>query len=205
MPNGSLGRGGFRTGLELALLGLVLDLAPGSVMALDDLFNASPVPSALPSPPDLKSTADEKARQVTLFAIRAIPRSTELDPRLGTVRDQLRRVLPGHGFTLLDVQSKRIEASQSVTCDLGKGYKAETILVQPFDENGKVQLRCSLSQKGTQEFSALFKTPANQLFFYERLLGDGRRVLIGVAARDAMTIDNSSDKARSKESPGRQR
>ena len=35
-------------------------------------------------------------------------------------------------------------AGESVDCDLGNGYTAETSLVQPVDENGKVQLRCEL-------------------------------------------------------------
>ena len=95
----------------------------------------------------------------------------------------MRKVLPGHGFKLLDVESKRVEATQSVTCDLGNGYKAETVLVRPLDENGKVQLRCNLSQQGIKEFSILVNTPINQLFFYERSLKDGTRVLIGVGAR----------------------
>ena len=184
----------------LVLLGLMLGRTPGSGMAIDDPRHVSVAASASLSPPSLKSTADEKARQVTLFAIRAIPRSKELDPRLETVQGQLRKLLPGYGFRLLDVQSKRIEAGQSVTCDLGNGAKAEAILVRPCDENGKVQLRCGVSQKGTQEFSALFKTPANQLFFYERLLGDGTRVLIGVGARDAMKIDGSREPAGSEKS-----
>ena len=76
-----------------------------------------------------------------------------------------------------------------MTCDLGNGYKAETILVRPLDENGKVQLRCNLSQQGTKEFSTLVKTPINQLFFYERSLKDGSRVLIGVGARDALKVE----------------
>jgi hypothetical protein len=109
----------------------------------------------------------------------------------------LRKLLPGHGFRLVNVQSKRLEGSQSVTCDIGNGTKAETTLVRPFDEDGKVQLRCSLSQKGARQFSALFKTPANQLFFYERSLSDGARVLIGVAARDTMKIDSSRETAES--------
>jgi hypothetical protein len=91
--------------------------------------------------------------------------------------------LPGHGFKLLDVQSKRVEAKQSVTCELGNGYKAETVLVRSLDENGKVQLRCTLKSNGEPEFSTLVKTPENQLFFYERSLKDGTRVLIGVGAR----------------------
>lgn len=200
MPTRSLGRTRFRTGLKLAFLGLVLGRTPGSGMAIDDPLHVSVATSASLSPPNLKSTADEKARQVTLFAIRAIPGSMELDPRLETVQGQLRKILPGYGFRLLDVQSKRIEASQSVSCNLGNGIKAETTLVRPFDENGKVQLRCSVYQKGTREFSALFKTPANQLFFYEQLLGDGTRVLIGVGARDAMKVDGSHETARSAKS-----
>lgn len=196
----SAGRTHLRTGLKLALLGLALGLTPGSGMAIDDPRYVTVAPSEPLSPPNLKSTADEKARQVTLFAIRAIPGSKELDPRLETVQGQLRKALPGFGFRLLDGQSKRIETSQSVTCNLGNGYTAEAILVGPFDENGKVQLRCSVSQKGTREFSALFKTPANQLFFYERLLGDGTRVLIGVGARDAMKMDGSHEPPTSKTS-----
>ncbi len=178
---------------------------PGSGMAIDDPLHVSVAPSASLSPPSLKSTADEKARQVTLFAIRAIPGSKELDPRLETVQGQLCKALPGYGFRLLDVESKRIEASQSVTCNLGNGTKAEAILVRPFDENGKVLLRCSVFQKGTREFSALFKTPANQLFFYEQTLGDGTRVLIGVGSRDAMKIDGSHGTARSAKSEGPER
>jgi hypothetical protein len=127
--------------------------------------------------------ADESARQVTVFAILATPASTVIDPRLEKIQAQLRKVLPDHGFKLLDVQSKRIEAKQSVTCHLGSGYKAETLLVRALDENGKVQLRCTLESNGKPEFSTLVKTAANQLFFYERSLKDGTRVLIGIGAR----------------------
>jgi hypothetical protein len=118
-----------------------------------------------------------------VFAILATPASTLVDPRLEKILGQLRKVLPHHGFKLLDVQSKRIEAKQSVTCHLGNGYKAETLLVSALDENGKVQLRCTLESKGTPEFSTLVKTAVNQLFFYERSLKDGTRVLIGIGAR----------------------
>jgi hypothetical protein len=139
--------------------------------------------------PDLKSSADERARQVTMFAILATPGPATVDPRLGAVRAQLRKVLPGHGFKLLDVESKRIETGESVTCDLGHSYNAETSLVRPIDENGKVQLRCTLMLQGKQEFSTLVKTPVNQLFFYERSLRDGTRVVIGVGARDIMKVE----------------
>lgn len=197
MPTRFLGRSCFRTGLKLAFLGLVFSQMPGSGMAIDDPNPVSIAPSAPFSPPNLKSTADETARQVTLFAIRAIPGSKERDRRLETVQEQLRKALPGYGFRLLDAESKRVQANQSITCDLGNGYKTEAVLVRPLDENGKVQLRCCVSHKGTREFSALFKTPVNQLFFYDRTLGDGMRVLIGVGARDALKVDGLLDAAES--------
>jgi hypothetical protein len=131
------------------------------------------------------TSEDVTARQVTVFAILATADSTMIDPRLAGVEAQLRKVMPEHGFKLLDVQSKRIGAEQAVTCDLGNGYKARTELVRPLDENGKVELRCSLVLKAEPQFSTLVKTPPNQLFFYERSLKDGSRVLIGVGARVA--------------------
>jgi hypothetical protein len=131
-----------------------------------------------------KRAGDGIPRQVTVFAILATPDTATVDPRLtDDVKTQLRKILPGHGFKLLDVQSKRIEVDQAVKCDLGKGYTAETVLVRSPDENGKVQLRCSLALKKAPQFSILVKTPVNQLFFYERSLQDGSRVLIGVGAR----------------------
>jgi hypothetical protein len=131
------------------------------------------------------TSEDVTARQVTVFAILATADPAAIDPRLAGVETQLRKVMPDHGFKLLDVQSKRIEAKQAVSCDLGNGYKARTELVRPLDENGKVELRCSLALKSEPVFSALVRTPPNQLFFYERALKDGSRVLIGVGARVA--------------------
>jgi hypothetical protein len=142
-----------------------------------------PGPDRSAESPTWSVSGDPTERQVTLFAILAIPSSSEVDPRLDTVKTQLRKVLPGYGFKLRDVLSKRIEAGQSLTCDLGNGYKAEALLVKSLDENGKVQLRCNLTYKGIKEFSTLVKSPVNQLFFYERSLRQGTRVLIGVGAR----------------------
>lgn len=148
-------------------------------------------PAQAPAAPQhqLKSSADESARQVTVFAILATPGATKVDSRLGSIRAELRKILPGHGFQLLAVESKRIETRQSITCELVHGYKAETTLVRPIDETGKVHLRCVLSKEGKPEFSTLVKTPVNQLFFYERSLGDGTKVMIGVGARDSMKVD----------------
>jgi hypothetical protein len=183
-------------GIGLIVLGLgvvlaiVLAIVPGNGVGLGQTGDG-PGAAQDQSQPKLKSSADEAARQVTVFAILATADPAAIDPRLASVNSQLCKVLPGHGFKLLDVKSKRIEATQSVTCDLGNGYKAETVLVRPLDENGKVQLRCNLSQQGTKEFSTLVKTPINQLFFYERSLKDGSRVLIGVGARDALKVEGA--------------
>jgi hypothetical protein len=187
-------RSGLRVGLALIALGLgiVCAMLPGNVVGLGQTVDVPRVAQD-PEQPKYKSSADEAARQVTVFAILATNDPAAVDPRLASVHSQLRKVLPGHGFKLLEVVSKRIEAAQTVACDLGNGYKAETVLVRPLDENGKVQLRCMLSQHGTKEFSTLVKTPINQLFFYERLLKDGTRVLIGVGARDAFKVEGAQD------------
>jgi len=159
-------RNGLRMGIGLIVLGLVVVLArvPGNGVGLGQTVD-DPRAVQDPAQPKLKSSADETARQVTVFAILATNDPAAIDPRLASVNSQLRKVLPGHGFKLLHVESKRVEATQSVTCDLGNGYEAETVLVRPLDENGKAQLRCNLSQQGIKEFSTLVKTPINQLFF----------------------------------------
>ena len=185
-------RNGSKIAIGVIVLGIggLLAIVPGNRVGLGQSVGDSEVSETAAQPGyKKKSDADETARQVTVFAILATKDRQAVDPRLASVQAQLRKALPGHGFKLLDVESKRLEATQSVTCDLGNGFKAETVLVRPLDENGKVQLRCNLSQKGTLEFSTLVKTPINQLFFYERLLKDGSRVLIGVGARDALKVE----------------
>jgi hypothetical protein len=126
----------------------------------------------------------EVVRQVTVFAIVATPGGKSVDAKLTAVQPQLNRLLPAHGFKLLDAQSARIVAGESVECKLGHGYTAETVLVRPIDEDGKVQLRCELSLDGELQFSATVRTPLNQLFFCERpYLTDGSKLLIGVGTR----------------------
>jgi hypothetical protein len=96
----------------------------------------------------------------------------------------LNRLLPHHDFKLLDAQSGRIVAGESVDCDLGHGYTAETTLVRPVDEDGKVQLRCELFLDKALQFSANAKAPLNQLFFWERpFLDDGSKLLMGIGVR----------------------
>jgi hypothetical protein len=127
----------------------------------------------------------EIVRHVTVFAVVATPGGKAVDSKLTNIQPHLSRLLPGHGFNLLDAQSARIVAGESVECKLTHGYTVETTLVRPIDEDGKVQLRCELSLDGERQFSATVRTPLNQLFFCERpYLSDGSKLLIGVAARE---------------------
>jgi len=130
---------------------------------------------------DIK-TADE-ARQVTIFGIIATPGTKTADTNLATIKTQLDKLLPKHGFKLLDAQSKRIVAGESVTGDLRNGYTVVTSLVQAVDEDGKVQIRCELFKDQDRQFSTVVKTPPLQLFFCQRALLDGSQLLIGVGVR----------------------
>jgi hypothetical protein len=123
------------------------------------------------------------ARLVTVIGIVATPDSSTIDSRLAKFKSQLDKLKPKHGFKLLDAQSKRIETGESVICDLKDGYTSQTILIQPLDDGGKVELRCELWHDDARLSSTLVKTPLNQLFFYERDLEDGSQLLIGVGTR----------------------
>jgi hypothetical protein len=147
-------------------------------------------------------SGDDGARQVTVFAILAKPGSKVVDSKLASIEAQLNRLLPHHGFKLLDAQSKPLVAGESVVSDLGQGYTVETSLVPRVDDPdllgaavgvlaaqlekplGKVHLRCELFLNHTLQFSANVQVPLNQLFFCERpFLDDGTKLLIGVGAR----------------------
>jgi hypothetical protein len=127
--------------------------------------------------------ADNEARQVTVFAIVATPGTKTVDSKLAAIKTQLDKLMPQHGFKLLDVQSKPLVTGESVACDLRNGYTTQTKLVGPMDENGKVPLRCELFLDQKREFSTLVKTPTNQLFFCKWELDDGSAFLIGVGTR----------------------
>jgi hypothetical protein len=133
---------------------------------------------------EVKSEPDDnEPRQVTVFAIVATPGTKTVDSKLATIKPQLDKLMPQHGFKLLDVQSKPLVIGESVACDLRNGYTTQTKLVGSMDENAKVPLRCELFLNQSREFSTLVKTPTNQLFFCERELPDGSALLIGVGAR----------------------
>lgn len=123
------------------------------------------------------------SRQVTVFGILAVPNSEVLDPKLKSIAPQLRQLFPNHGFKLLGVETKRIDTGESHTCDLGDGFAAQTQLVTPMDDNGKVTLRFQLNQDGQMAFASLVTTPPNQLSFAEKQLPDGSRLVIGIGVR----------------------
>lgn len=127
--------------------------------------------------------ADDEARQLTVFGVIATPGGKTTDTNLASIKTQLDKLLPKHGFKLLDAQSKRIVSGEAVTCDLRNGHTLVASLVQPVDENGKVQIRCELFRNHKSEFSTVVKTPPNQLFFCQRALQDGSQLLIGVGVR----------------------
>ena len=167
----------FWTALALVTLALV---GPGTAAAQTYLARA---PAEAPPGPD----ADDPAgRQVTLFAVVANANDSRIDPRLVKVSSQLKKLLPGHGFRLLAVQTKRLTVGQGpLTCDLGDGVTAATTLVNALDDNGKVQLRCAVlaGPAQTTQLETTVSTPPNQLFFCEKTLPSGQRLLIGVGAR----------------------
>ncbi len=128
-------------------------------------------------------SSDEAARQVTVFGVIATPGGKGVDAKLLRIKTQLAQLIPNHSFKLLDAQTSRMVAGDSLSCDLGSTYKVDTCLVQPLDENGMVQLRCELFYDQHRLFSTLVKAPSNQLFFCQRALDDGSQLLIGIGAR----------------------
>lgn len=127
---------------------------------------------------------DVPSRQVTVFGILANPNDATLDAKLKPIAPQLRRLFPGHGFKLLGAETRRIAQGQSVICDLGDGFEAGAQLMSPYDANGKTQLRFELDQDGMIDFARIVSTPTNQLFFLDKRLPDGTRLIIGIGVRE---------------------
>jgi hypothetical protein len=126
---------------------------------------------------------DLPSRQVTLFGILATPGSTTIDPQLKNMAPQLRKLLPGYGFKLLQVESKRLAVTQTVACEKLNQWSVETTLLDALDDNGKVQLRLALGYQGQLQMATIVSTPPNQLFFFDKALDDGSHLLIGIGAR----------------------
>jgi hypothetical protein len=122
-------------------------------------------------------------RQVTVFGVLATPGQAKDDEKLKDVLPQLRALLPGHSFKLLKVESKRMVAGDGIQCDLGSGFVASSRLIAPLDANGKVQLQFDLSVQGLSQFQTIVTTPPNQIFYINRMLPNGERLIIGIGAR----------------------
>lgn len=135
------------------------------------------------APRPAQAQFDVLARQVTVFGVLATPKGTTIDPKLKSVEDQLKKLLPNHGFKLLKIESKRIATGQMLDCDFGSGFIATSQLIQAVDPNGKVQLRLSLTHMGVVQYEGLVSTPPNQIFFCDKQLPNGERLVIGIGAR----------------------
>ncbi len=124
------------------------------------------------------------SRQVTVFGILATPNDRTLDPKLQPIAPQLRRLFPNHGFRLLGTETGRLASGETLACPLAAGLALQTQLVTPLDANGKVQLRVQLDRDGQLDFATVVTTPLNQLFFCDKPLPDGTRVILGIGARE---------------------
>jgi hypothetical protein len=131
------------------------------------------------------TTAQElPSRQVVMFGVVATPDSTVMDPKISpVVAARLRRALPNHGFKLIKIKSDRVIQGGSLTLDLGNGFVSSAHLLNPTDPNGKVQMRFELTLQGLSQFQSIVATPADQFNFFDKMLPDNSRLLIGVGAR----------------------
>jgi hypothetical protein len=131
----------------------------------------------------VRTQDDIDSRQVTLFAVIASKDNLRIDPKLSKISPQLRKLLPNHGFRLLSVKTKRLMAGQTLTVPLGEGLMAATTLNEAVDANGKVKLKCEVLRAQDVLLESLVTTPANQLFFCDKMLPDSTRLLVGIGAR----------------------
>ena len=141
------------------------------------------------SPSQITQAAER--RDVTVFGVVATPGVPFVDPKLSQADmvPQLRQFLDDCagedcGVRLLGSETReRLGAGESIRLDLGVGYAASTTLVDPVDGRGKARLRFRLEGKGSDRFETDITTPADQPFFVDKTLADGRRLLLMVGVR----------------------
>ncbi len=139
--------------------------------------------AAITAPAPARAQELASGRQVTVFGVHATAGQGPDDPKLKDVLPQLKALLPGYSFKLLKVESKRVTAGETVSCDLGEGFSATSQLVNPLDINGKVQLQFVFSSGGFPQYQTIVSTPPNQVFYVNRALNNGERLIIGIGAR----------------------
>ena len=141
-------------------------------------------PIAAAHPQDLAAQA-APGRQVTLFGIHATPGGSKIDPKLKKIEPQLRKLFPGkaYSFELLATESKRLDVGESVVCKLGGGFVAGATLRNPLDGEGNIHMQFNLELDEQAEFATIVRTPPNQLFFCDKTLPDGTKLLIGLGGR----------------------
>ena len=127
--------------------------------------------------------AEDEFRQVTVFGVLAVPDSRAVDPKLERVKAQLQKLRPGHGFEFRGTSSRRLAKGESVEVDLQGGVKASTELVDPMNKSGKIRFKFTLTAPGQTPYVTTVTTPPNQVFYVEKTLADGRRLLVGVGGR----------------------
>lgn len=163
-----------------------------------DLGNPPLGPSAQPASPTLRelilpalvglippyAEPAKPFRQVTVFGIVATPEDHAVDPRLDMIADDLRKLKPGHGFQMNSVSSRRLASGESLARDLGDGIVAHVELEDSLDlTTGKLRIRFTMEVDGRETFTTTVATSPNQVFFCDKPLGDGVRMLIGIGAR----------------------
>ena len=151
--------------------------------ALAGLFAAIALGAASLAPAPARGQGMVPGRQVTVFGVLATQGQGQDDPKLKEILPQLRAAMPGYSFKLLKVASKRVASGESVECDLGGGAVATSQLMTPLDANGKVQLRFQFSDGGLPIYQSVVNTPPNQVFYVNRVIGPGERLIIGIGAR----------------------
>lgn len=165
-------------------MAMMVAMAGAAAIAPIGTASGQQAPEAPSSPPFAPG------RQVTVFAIRATPAEPNqpgtgaIDPKLIPIEGELRRLLPNHGFQLIQAQSRRLNPGESVLCRIDPTLAAKADLLNPLGADGKVLLRLNLvGPEGEVRFGAGVSVPPNQLVFVDRLFPDGSRLLIGLGAR----------------------
>ena len=93
---------------------------------------------------------------------------------------------PNHGFRLIRVKGERDhDQRQTVRCDLGDGFVANGPPQQPARRRlarSTMQVRPD-ARRASRSSRRIVATPPDQFNFFDKALGNGNRLLVGVGAR----------------------